>query len=97
MYARVATFEDSDPAELQIALDAISASDGPPPGVDAHHITVYAGGTGRVIVVAAFETREAMERGHEALSAMSPPAGSMGRLVSADLTEVMLDREPSAP
>ena len=96
MYARVATFEDSDPAELQIALDAISAADGPPPGVDAHHITVYATGTGKVTVVAAFETREAMERGPEVLSAMSPPAGSMGRLVSADLTEVMLDREPSA-
>jgi hypothetical protein len=96
MYARVATFEDSDPAELQAALAAISASDGPPPGVDSHHITVYATGTGKVIVVGAFETREAMERGDEVLNAMSPPAGSMGRRVSVDLTEVMLDREPSA-
>jgi len=96
MYARVATFEDSDPAELQTALDAISDAEGPPPGVDSHHTTVYATGTGKVIVVAAFETREAMERGHEVLSAMSPPAGSMGSLVSAELTEVMLDRDPSA-
>ena len=96
MYARIARFEDADPAELQIALDAIRASDGPPPGVDATGITVFGTGSGPVVVVAAFETREAMERGHEALSAMSPPAGSMGRLVSADLTEVLIDREPSA-
>ena len=96
MYARVATFEDSDPAELQIALDAISASDGPPPGVDAHRITVFASEAGKVFVVAAFETREEMDRANEALNAMSPPAGSMGRRVSIDLTEVMLDREPSA-
>lgn len=96
MYARIATFEDADPAELQTAVDAINGSDGPPPGVDSNHITVYATGTGKVVVVAGFETREAMESAHEVLSAMSPPAGSMGRLVSADLTEVMLDREPSA-
>lgn len=96
MYARIATFEDADPAELQAALDAISAADGPPPGVDSHHITVYATGAGRVVVVAGFETREAMERAHEALSAMSPPAGSMGRLESVDLTEVRLDRGPGS-
>jgi len=96
MYARVATFEDADPAELQTAIDAIKAADGPPPGVDSHRITVFSTGSGKVFVVAGFETREEMERANEALNAMSPPAGSMGRRVAIDLTEVMLDRVPSA-
>ena len=96
MYARVATFEDADPAELQAALDSISAADGPPPGVGSHRITVFATEAGKVFVVAAFETREQMDQANEVLNAMSPPAGSMGRRVSIDLTEMKLDRDPSA-
>jgi hypothetical protein len=92
MYARVATFEGAEPGQVQAAIDAISSAGAPPEGVDATGLTVYAdSGTGRVIIAGRFATREAMDRAHEVLSAMSPPSGSFGRQVSVDLMEVRMD------
>jgi len=96
MYVRIATFEGADPAELRTALDAIGAAEGPPEGVDSHGITVFGTDSGKVFVIGRFESRDALERGDEVLSAMSPPAGSMGRRVSVDLAEVLLDRDAPA-
>lgn len=92
MFARIATFEGSEPDQVQAAVDAISAAGGPPPGVEAHALTVFRDpGTGRVIVVGRFATREALDSGHATLSAMAPPAGGFGRQVSVDLTEVVME------
>ena len=92
MYARVATFEGAEPGQVQAAIDAISAEGRPPEGLDTTGLTVFADtATGRVIVAGRFPTREALDRGHEILSAMSPPAGGFGTLVSVDLTEVLMD------
>jgi len=91
MYARVATYEDADAAAVRAAVEAIQAQGGPPEGVDSHAITVFTDpASGKVIVAGMFETREALDRGHEALSAMEPPGGSFGRQVSVDLMEVPL-------
>ncbi len=94
MFARVATFEGADLEQVNTAIAAINAADGPPEGVDSSGITVFADAqSGKVIVAGFFATRDAMERGHEVLSAMSPPAGSFGRQTSVDLTEVLAHRE----
>lgn len=92
MYARVATFEGAEPDQVQAAIDAISNAGGPPEGVDSTGLTVFAdSSSGRVIVAGRFATREALDRAHEVLSAMTPPAGSFGHLVSVDLMEVRMD------
>ena len=92
MYARVATFEGADPDQVQAAIDAISSAGRPPEGVDATGLTVFADAeSGRVVVASRFATREALERAHAVLSAMTPPAGSFGSQVSVDLMQVRLD------
>ena len=92
MYARVATFEGAEPDQVQAAIDAISSAGAPPEGVDATGLTVFANAeSGRVVVAGRFASREAMDRAHEVLSAMSPPAGGFGNLISVDLMEIRLD------
>ncbi len=97
MYARIATFEDADAGQLRAAVDAIRAAGRPPEGVDSHGISVFSDpSSGRVIVAGLFETREALDRAHEVLSAMSPPSGSFGKLLSVDLTEVVMQIDMSS-
>ena len=93
MYARVATFQGADEAGVKAAVAAITSASGPPEGVESTGITVFADtSSGKVVVAGFFATREALDRGHAALSKMSPPAGSFGELVTVDLMEVVAQR-----
>jgi heme-degrading monooxygenase HmoA len=75
MYARVATFE-SDPGEVDQAIDLVRSavqSEETPEGLQgARMLMLVNRETGRGLGVTLFDSEEAMQRGDEALNAMSP-------------------------
>jgi hypothetical protein len=88
VYARVTTFEHA--TAIDETANQIRDSDRPE-GVPATDVYLMADReTGRVVVVTLFETKEDMQKGHETLSAMSPPGGGFGKRTSVDLLEVVV-------
>ena len=89
MYARVATFE-SDPANIDDAIGMVRASvesDDVPAGLEgAKMMMLINRETGRGLGVTLFESEDAMQRGDEALNAMSP--GATERRTSVEFYEV---------
>ena len=89
MYARVATFE-SDPANIDDAIGMVRASvesDDVPTGLEgAKMMMLINRETGRGLGVTLFESEDAMQRGDEALNAMSP--GPTERRTSVEFYEV---------
>jgi hypothetical protein len=89
MYARVATFE-SDPAKVDDAIEMVRAevqSGDTPPGLEgAKMLMLVDRQRGKGIGVTLFDSEEAMRRGDEALSAMSP--GASERRMSVEFYEV---------
>jgi heme-degrading monooxygenase HmoA len=75
MYARVATFE-SDPGEVDQAIELVRSavqSEETPEGLQgAKMLMLVNRETGRGLGVTLFDSEEAMQRGDEALNAMSP-------------------------
>jgi hypothetical protein len=93
-YARVVTFE-ADAAAIDAMVKEIGSADGPPEGVNAKQITVFADRAGgKVLVAVRFESEEALRKGAEVFEAMSPPqdAGSIRR-VAVDAYEVVIERD----
>ncbi|MFL5944836.1 MAG: hypothetical protein ACJ74D_02295 [Gaiellaceae bacterium] len=79
MYVRVATFENS--GDIEAAVDQVKGdveNDSRPPGLeDAKGMMMLVNrDTGKSMGIVMFETEEALKRGDEALSAMSPSDGS---------------------
>ena len=88
MYARVATF-DGDPAKVDDAIAMVrSTVEGEvPPGLEgAKMLMLVDRQTGKGLGITLFESKDAMQRGDEALDAMNP--GSTERRVSVEFFEV---------
>jgi hypothetical protein len=89
MYARVATFE-SDPANVDDAIRMVRAeveSGDTPAGVEgAKMLMLVNRESGRGLGITLFESEEALRRGDEALSAMTP--GASERRTSVEFYEV---------
>ena len=93
MYVRIARFEGGDPGGLDQMIEGIREElQGPPPaGLEgAKRVVVLidresGGGAGMTF----FDPEEDMQRGHEALDAMSPSGGS--RRTGVEMYEVGLD------
>ncbi|MDX6505274.1 MAG: hypothetical protein QOE29_2399 [Gaiellaceae bacterium] len=79
MYARMATFQ-GDPAKLDESIAMVRGeveSGSPPPGLEGTKMMMFVDRkTGKGIGITLFESEEAMQRGHEALEAMSPGSGA---------------------
>ena len=89
MYARVASFQ-GDPAKVDEAISRVRGeveSGTPPPGLEgAKMLMLIDRETGTGLGVTLFESQEALRRGDEALSAMTPGAG--GQRTSVEFYEV---------
>ena len=94
MYARVATFEGGDAAQIRAAAEEINsrAATGPPEGVPSTGFTLLIDPDGsRAIAVGLFETDEDYAAGDAVLNSMDPPGGGMGQRVSVHKYEVAVD------
>jgi hypothetical protein len=90
-YARVVTFE-ADEKGIEALVKDIESHDGPPEGVPAKRIGVYADrGAGQVVVAVRFDSEDDLRKGGAALEAMSPPEGL--RRLSVVEYEVLLERQ----
>jgi hypothetical protein len=88
VYARVATFE-SDPASVDQAIEMVRnevAGDTPAGLEGAKMLMLIDRSSGKGIGITLFESEDAMRRGDEALTAMSP--GGTERRTSVEFFEV---------
>ena len=93
MFARVTRWEGASGDELRALASQINEAEGPPEGVPASGIMLLiAPDEGRSITVSLFDTEDDLQKGHEALSAMSPPDTFSGRRTAVELYEVASDR-----
>ena len=92
MHARIATFE-SDPGTIDDAIEMVRGEVGSgntPPGLEgAKMLMLINRETGKGLGVTLFESEEAMRRGDEALTAMSP--GASERRTSVEFYEVPVE------
>ncbi|MGZ4334127.1 MAG: hypothetical protein ACXVZ2_12875 [Gaiellaceae bacterium] len=90
MFARVATFEGADSAEIDGTVEQMRAG-GRPEGVPATAFYLLVDrGSGKTLGITLFETEEDLRTGSAALEAMSPPTGALGRRTSVETFEVPL-------
>jgi hypothetical protein len=96
MYARVATFEGADRAEMQQNVEGIRerSASGPPEGVPATGFLLLTSLEGaKAVAIGLFETEEDLRQGDEVLNSMDPPVpGGMGRRTSVEMFEVAVQR-----
>jgi len=87
MYARIATFENA--TAIDETAKQISEQERPEgiPATDFYFMADRE--SGKVVVLAFFETEEDMRKGHETLSGMSPPGAGLGQRATVDLLEVV--------
>jgi len=75
MYARVATFQ-GDPANVDAMIERVRSeveSRSPPAGLEGSKMLMLVDReSGKGLGVTLFESEDALQRGHEALEAMSP-------------------------
>jgi hypothetical protein len=79
MYARVATFEGSDPGRARQGVEEIKrrAAGRPPEGVPAvGFLLLHKTEDAKVLSITLFETEEELRQGDEALNAMDPPVSA---------------------
>ena len=103
MHARIAMFEGADPDTVNEAVDATRSQidetfESPPEGLEgAKEVWVLVDrASGKTVGITLFETEEDLNRGHEALNAMSPggPQEGMSR-TDVGLYEVAVRKERS--
>ena len=89
MYARITTFEGG--SDIDGAAREMLSGDGPPPGIPATELYVFADrAAAKAIVVAFFETEEDLQTGHATLNTMSPDSPErFGTRTSVELVEVV--------
>jgi hypothetical protein len=95
MYARVATFDGADPAQLDAQRSRIDEGfDTPPPGLEgAKGVWMLLDReNGRGLGITLYENEEDLRRGDEALNAMNPEQGG-GQRSGVEVFEVLLRRE----
>lgn len=92
MYVRAVRFTDVSAERMQELLARIEGSDGPPAGVPTTGLKILVDDSqGTAVVLQDFESKEDMEAGAQALSAMDP-SETPGTRVSVDMCEVKLER-----
>ena len=93
MYARVATFQ-GDPANVDDSISMVRSqveSGEAPPGLEgAKMLMLVDRKTGKGLGITLFESEEAMQRGDEALNAMSPGPGA-GQRTGVEFYEVPVE------
>lgn len=80
MHARVAMFEGVEPEQTEQAVEAgkqrlEQGFDSPPEGLEGakEAMMFFDRSTGKSVAITLFESEEDLQRGHQALDAMSPP------------------------
>ncbi len=94
MYARVARWEGAEGDALRRSVEGITsrAASGPPEGVRAKGLLMLIDpDSGRSLAVALFETEDDLRQGDEALNAMDPSGGDVGKRTSVETYEVAVD------
>lgn len=92
MYARVATFEGTEPDQIDQAVDRVSKEPGPPPGVPGKRFMMLADRKkGKTLAIGFFDTEEDLRTGDETLNTMDPPTTGMGRRASVEFYEVAVE------
>jgi hypothetical protein len=90
MFARVATFEGGNAAEIGGTIEQMRAG-GRPDGVPATEFLLLVDrGSGKTLGITLFETEDDLRQGSAALEGMSPPTGALGRRTSVETFEVPL-------
>jgi len=88
MYARITTFEGG--TDIDGAVADMMSADGPPAGVPATELYVFADkAAGKVITISFFETEEDLHTGHATLNTMSPDTSRFGMRTGVDLVELL--------
>jgi hypothetical protein len=93
MHARIARFEGADATTIEQTTSRIQqegeAAGGPPEGVPATGFMLLTDKeNGVAMAISLFDNEEDMQKGHETLNAMTPPAGGMGQRTSVEMYEV---------
>jgi hypothetical protein len=101
MHARIARFEGADEATLEETASRIrqqgEEAGGPPEGVPATGFLLLTDKeNGVAMAISLFDNEEDMQKGHETLSAMTPPAGGMGQRTSVEMYEVPVTFQQSS-
>ena len=94
MYARVARWEGGEADGLRASGEEINsrAGEGPPPGVPAKGFLMLIDPEGgRSLAISLYETMEDLQKGDEALNAMTPQRDDVGERVSVENYEVAVD------
>ncbi len=90
MFARVATFEGGDSAEIDETVEQMKAG-GRPEGVPATEFLLLVDrDSGKTLGITLFDTEDDLRQGSAALEAMSPPTGALGRRTSVETFEVSI-------
>ena len=87
MYARVVTFEHA--TNIDETAKGIENTDRPENVPATAFYLLADSDAGKVMAVTFFDTEEDMQKGHEALNAMTPPGGGFGTRTSVDLMKVV--------
>lgn len=94
MFVRIARFEGGDTGSADLTIERVrqQLQGQPPPGLEgAKRVMILVDReSGRGLGVTFFDTEEDMQRGHEALDAMSPEGGA--RRTAVEMYEVGLDQ-----
>ncbi len=94
MFARVARWEGADGDALRRTAEEMNqrASSGPPSGVPASgFLMLIDPESGRSLAIALFETEDDYRKGDDALNAMNPETGDVGRRTSVERYEIAVD------
>ena len=91
MYVRVTRFEGVESGRIDELVGFVSQQTGPPPGVPSKRLLLLGDrDAGNVVFVGFFETKEDLETGDAALSAMDPPV-PLGDNSSVEKLEVLAE------
>jgi hypothetical protein len=91
MHARIARFEGAEATTIEETASRIQqeGAGGPPEGVPATGFMLLTDKeNGVAMAISLFDNEEDMQKGHETLNAMTPPAGGMGQRTSVEMYEV---------
>jgi len=92
MYVRAVRFTDVSAERMQALLARIEESDGPPPGVPATGLKVFADGAQETaLILQYFASAEDMEAGAKVFDAMDP-SDTPGTRASVDMCEVKFEQ-----
>jgi hypothetical protein len=97
VFVRIARFE-GDPTNVDESISRVRSmmDEGQtPPGLEdaRRSMMLVDRQSGAGLGLTFFDTKEAMDRGDEALNEMTPPADMTGRRTSVEMYEVAVDRE----